>query len=66
LCTRNYFDREDAPEQERVASAPETEDDDYVGGRAQAISDAVSLKKLAVDYTYHEILVKVQASMKLV
>lgn len=46
MCTRNYFDREDAPEQESVEDAEE---------RRQILEDAKKLKQLAVDYMHPEI-----------
>merc|ERR1712007_312317 len=43
---RCYFDRASAPEQESIEEAEE---------RAMALTDAVALKKLAVDYMHPEL-----------
>jgi len=45
-CARNYFNR---------FSAPETESQEEAEERARILSDAVALKKSAVDYTHPEV-----------
>merc|ERR1739838_91288 len=51
---RNYFSR---------SSAPEQEDDEDAEECAVALADAISLKKLAVDYAHPEMPVKIDPSV---
>merc|ERR1739838_973437 len=51
---RNYFSR---------SSAPEQEDDEDAEECAASLADAISLKKLAVDYAHPEMPVKIDSSV---